>query len=158
MILIGIVLLLLEGVLSNYAGYYPIYFPVKMLFTVFYLILLFYMKPKDSKKVFVVALILGVIYDICYTDIYFLHSIFYVLTLFFLKKIDCDHHFSIFKIFLTFTFYLLLEYLFGAIYQFTFHSLLFFIRFYLQTTLTNSIFFLLFLLYFYKSRTLPKYR
>lgn len=148
MILVGILFLLLEGVLSNYVGYVPFFFPVRLFFTFFYVMLLYYLN-KDFKKTMLIAGILGLIYDICYTDIYFLHSMIYLATLFFLKRIDQTKSFPLFKIFLSFLFFLLLEYLFGMIYRLHFPSIFYLFSFYLQALFTNSIFFLLFFFLFY---------
>ena len=89
MIITGIILLLLEGLLSNYVSYLPFFYPLKLSLVLAFVLLLPFLYPNKKEYLFGYVFILGLVYDLFYTDIYFLHSFLFgsaLLLVFFLKE------------------------------------------------------------------------
>ena len=110
---IGIILLLLEGLLSNQVTYLPNTFPFKLYGVLLYLLILPFLFPQKRKKLWEVAFILGFLYDLFYTSKLFLHPLLFGGTyfiFFFLQAKKCP---PAILYFITFLSYLILSYTFS---------------------------------------------
>lgn len=98
-IIIVSISLLLDGILSNYIPYIGMdlsYFTPLLTVTSLFIIYPFY--KKKEKKYFQTIIILGLLYDLFYTNLLFLHSIVFIILGLIIKKIYLNFEQNWFKL------------------------------------------------------------
>lgn len=145
-IMVGIILLLLEGIISNYVSYLPFLFSMKLSLLIIYLLTIPLLLIKQNKKYFWTFFGLGFIYDLFYTNVYFLHSLLFCFTFLFLCYFKKKNLFPPITIFLSFIIYITLDYFLAVVLFQT--PLTFYFSYLFQLICSNFIFFIILLVYF----------
>lgn len=137
--IIGIILLFLEGILSNYVSFLPIHFPFKLFFVFLYLLFLQIVFPQKRKELLYLSFGLGILYDICYTNVYFLHSLLFCFCCYLFQLLEKKNSIPIIHFFFLFFCYCSLEYLFSILFTTTYFSFYYYFSYLMQMFFSNIL-------------------
>ncbi|MEG2283844.1 MAG: hypothetical protein RSB99_04370 [Bacilli bacterium] len=143
-----IILIFIEGLLSNYVSYLPFSFPLKFFLVILGLLFIGCAFKISKKRLYLLALIIGLIYDVAYTNVYFWHSLLFSLALFIVLWLERKNKNCTLNIIISFLIVETIDY-FVAVFLFSISfDLVLYFNYILGALLSQVIFFILIYIYF----------